>query len=446
MKDNRETTGSLLKLLLTASLVLSVNAGTRGQQSSGQRTLRLTKIEIGGLKRLTEEQVIATTGLQPGQAVDTAALDAAAKKLVDSGMFATVSYRLHSTGEQAILTFLVKEAARPLPVVFDNFVWFTDEELVLAIRRDVPFFYGVVSDSGDAADAVAKALQRWLDEKSIPGRVEHMPYSELATGKQEYIFSVKGMTIPICAMHFPGSEAISEQELLRNSGPLVHADYSRKDVRQFALHSLFPLYRRLGRLQAKFSEPSAAPIVDASSECKNGVAVTIQVEEGPAYRWDRAEWSGNQALTSEDLNAWLQIGSGEIADGTKIDKGLHEVEKAYSRKGYLAVHISASASFDDSANRVTYKFSVKEGAQYHMGNLIVVGLSDEDAQRLKPRWQLPPGAVFDASYPGDFMKQALRDFFPEIFARAAENVPRHVASEVKSDHRTHTVDFIVTVK
>jgi outer membrane protein assembly factor BamA len=433
---------SLLYVSLALFLVPSGNPGANGQQ----KTLRLARIEIAGLKRLTEDQVVATSGLQLGQTVDTAILDAAAKKLVDSGMFANVSYRLRSTGDQATLTFQVKEAARSLPVRFDNFMWFTDEELVLAIRRDVPFFYGMVSDAGNSAADVAKALQRLLDEKNIPGRVDHLTYSDLATGKQEHIFSVKGLSIPVCTLHFPGSEAISEQELLRYSGPLMHADYTRKDLNQFALHSLLPLYRHLGHLQAKFSEPSATPLVEASSECKNGAAVTIQVEEGPAYRWDRAEWSGNQAMTSEDLNAWLQMGSGELADGAKIDKGLHEVEKAYSRKGYLAVHISASESFDDSTSRVTYKVSVKEGPQYHMGNLIVVGLSDEDAQRLKLRWQLPPGAVFDTSYPADFMKQALRDFFPELFARAAGSVSRHVASEVKPDHGAHTVDLIVTVR
>jgi outer membrane protein assembly factor BamA len=440
-RNNCRPAASLPNVAFALFLVFSVNTGVTGQQ----KTLRLAKIEIAGLKRLNEEQVIATSGLQLGQPVDTATLDAAAKKLVDSGMFASVSYRLRSTGDRAILTFQVKEAARSLPVVFDNFVWFTDEELVVAIRRDVPFFYGVVADSGGAVDAVAKSLQRLLDEKNIPGRVEHKLYSEVATGKQEYIFSVKGMNIPVCALRFPGSEAIEEQELVRSSGPLMHADYSRKQVGEFALHNLSPLYRHLGRLQAKFSQPLATLIVEPGSECKNGVAVTIQVEEGPAYRWDRAEWSGNHALTSNDLSAWLQMGSGEMADAAKIDKGLHEVEKAYSRKGYLAVRISASESFDDSDARVTYKFSVKEGPQYQMGNLVVVGLSDADAQRLKLRWQLPPGAVFDASYPDDFMKQALRDFFPEIFARAAGS-PKHVTSEVKPDHRAHTVDLVVTVK
>jgi len=36
------------------------------------------------------------------------------------------------------------------------------------------------------------------------------------------------------------------------------------------------------------------------------VALTIPVNEGLVYSWNDAEWSGNQALTKEDLAGALE--------------------------------------------------------------------------------------------------------------------------------------------
>src|SRR5437773_11171512 len=102
---------------------------------AAQKPTRLTKIEVVGLKRLTTEQVIATSQRQIGQPVDLGVLDAAAEKLMQSGWFKTLSYRLRTADDQAIVIFTVEEAAKNLPVVFENFVWFADDENARAIRQ-----------------------------------------------------------------------------------------------------------------------------------------------------------------------------------------------------------------------------------------------------------------------------------------------------------------------
>jgi outer membrane protein insertion porin family len=428
-----------------AALVLSILLAALWSPAicAAQKPARLIKIEVVGLKRVTQEQVITTSQLQIGQTVDPSVLDAAADRLMQSGLFKTLSYRVRTADDEAIVIFTVEEAAKNLPVVFENFVWFADDEIAHAIRQDVPFFDGTAPQGGTTTNKIAAALQRLLDGKRISGRVEFLPYADTATGKVELVFTAKGVKIPVCSLHFPGAEAIPETDLIKSSQQLIQSDYSKKDAAAFANYTLFPLYRRIGRLRATFQDPTAKL---EKEQCLGGVALTIPVEEGLVYSWDKAEWSGNQALTSDDLSTALGMKAGELADGFKIDKGLKEVEKAFGRRGYIAARIRPSIEFDDPSSHVSYQFSITEGVRYFMGKLIVNGLPAEDAERLRAKWTLGSNAVFDASYIDDFGQKGLREFMTGLAQRSPGGPRAKVDLATKPDAQKQTVDVIITFK
>jgi len=409
--------------------------------AAAQQQLRLSKIEFVGLKHLTNEQVITTSGLEIGQMVDSAALDVAAQKLVNSGLFKKVGYHLRAARDQAIVTFQVEESIRKMPVSFDNFVWMGETELYSAIRDDIPFFDGTVPEGGDGGEKIAASLRRLLKEKGVAGQVEFMPYGDVS-GKQELMFTVKGPKLSICEVSFPGAEVISEEELLKTARPLLQMEYSRKDLGLFARHTLLPLYNHIGYLRAQFA--AAVGSIQSSEQCKDGVAVTMSVDEGLQYSWDHADWTGNKVLTAEQLSMALGVKTGDVADDRVIAKGQHAVTDEYGKKGYMAARWIESTTFDDARKHVTYHFTVSEGPQFHMGQLTVVGLSDEDANKVKALWQLAPGSVFDTSYVSDFITKSAREFLNRhpVFS----GVPLKISSETKLNSEKQTVDVIITFK
>lgn len=437
----------ILFLLVSFIYVALLCPSSFGQNTPPAKPLRLGRIEFIGLRRLTQEQALGVSGLQTGDPFNEDAMDDAAQRLVDSGLFARLGYRVKSSGDQVTVTFQVEEAERTAQIVFDNFVWFNEEELFAAIRRDVPYFNGTAPGSGSTVDAIAKALQRLLEEKKVPGRVEYLS-ADLSQGLS-YLFSVKGIELPVCSLHFPGAAGISEDELRKASKQLSESDYSKTSTATFAAITLFPLYRHLGRLRAKFGEPSAALETADSPGCKGGLSLTVPVEEGAVYSWEKAQWSGNQSLSAEELDAALGMKSGEVADGLKIDKGLQSVAKAFGHKGYIAARVKPATEFDDADKRVTFKLNVAEGPQYHMGNLTILGLAPGEVERIKEKWTLPPGAVYDAAYVEDFIKQSLPEALRPIFASrpaGGARPPIKVGSEVKADREKQTVDVIITIK
>ena len=410
-------------------------------QAMSQSPRRIARIEFEGLHNLTPENVIAMTGLKAGDSFSVAALDAAAQHLVDSGLFKNVGYRTRTAGTSVLITFQVEELkSNNSPVVFDNFIWFSEEELTNAVKRVLPSFTDSVPDTGNTTELIRKSLQELLASRKLPGTVE---YSLSETG---HLYRVGGVSLPLCTLHFPGAHDVSEEKLGETMKSQTDVNYSRQAASAFPKYGLYPLYYELGHLRATFAAPVAKP--DTSGKCENGVDLTIAVTEGLVYLWAATQWSGNQVLTPTQLDAALGMTKGEIANGKKFDKGKHEVEKAYGKQGYLQAHLNSAPDFDDSTRQVTFKIGVNEGSQFHMGTIDFKGFSETDTAALRERWKLKPGDVYDTSYMDRFFREDARPVLSRIFQerRATQN------KQVSLDPRTHanpnslTVDVVIELK
>jgi outer membrane protein assembly factor BamA len=376
--------------------------------SFGQAARKIARIDIEGLQALTRENVIAMTELKIGDPFSVGAVDEAAQRLIDSGLFKNVGYRTRTTGSAVTITFQLEELKRnSYPVVFDNFIWFSDEELTEVVKGVLPSFSGSIPDTGNTAEMMRQALQKLVDGRKLAGTVE---YTLTDTG---HLFRVGGRPLNICTLHFPGARAVSERKLMETTMSSTDLNYSRQSATTFPKYGLFPLYRELGHLKATFGAPVAKP--DPNPDCEGGVDLTIPVDEGAVYSWSSPEWSGHQRLSADELNAALGMKNGEVANGKKFDKGVREVEKAYGKHGHIQAHLSSVPEFDDAAQRVTFKIAVSEGPQYRMGTVEFQGVSESQATALKEKWKLKSGEIFDQSYINRFFTEDAAMFLSRIF-------------------------------
>lgn len=415
------------------------------QQQGAQQSLKIDKIEFKGLERVTEAEALEKSGLQVGQTVSIEEVDTAANRLLESGLFEKLSYSVKGKADKAVITFTVVEPKSSLPVAFDNFVWFTDEELREAVKRRVPTFDGTAPEAGGITDQIKRALEDLLRERKVEGTVEYtLSALDPAGRKLEHLYTVHGPELRVCKLNFVGARSVPEETLVSKSGGILDSDYSRAFVTGYAESNLLPLYQERGYLRASFSPPTAKPFTGA--DCDKGVAVTMYVDEGSIYVWDKAEWAGASALTEQELSVALGMRPREIANRAKIDKGLAAVGKAYARKGHLDVRVRAVPSFDDTGRTVAFRFQIEEGPQYHMGELNIAGLNEVDANNLRGRWRLLHGDPFDASYPDEFMKKTLPEFYKDEL-RAGHPLPT-MMTDIKStpDREKQAVDVTITFK
>ena len=405
-----------------------------------QAVRKIAGIETEGLQALTTETVIATSGLKVGESFSVEATDAAAERLVNSGLFKKVAYRTRSAGANVTITFQLEEVrGQSSPVVFDNFIWFSDEELTAAIVREVPFFNGSAPDIGNTNEAIKKALQDLLAERKLPGQVEYN------LTENEHLFRVEGAPMKICTLHFPGAQNVSEQKLVQTTRSSMDLDYSRESAKTFPKYGLYPIYRELGQLRASFGAPIAKPESKAGCE---GVDLTIPVNEGAIYSWSKAEWSGNQSLSAQELDAALGMKPGEVANGKKFDKGLSEIRRAYGKSGHIETRIEPTPEFDDAASKVSFKIAVNEGPQYRMGTVEFKGFSSEDGATLGKKWGLKSGEVYDQSYINRFFRDEAREITTRIAnERQSQGKPLpDIATVEKPNRQTLIVNLTIELK
>lgn len=414
------------------------------QDTQASAQIRLAKIEFAGLERVQVSEAVAASGLQVGQVVDEAALDAAAERLMSSGLFRSLSFSFRATAGQGTVTFKVAEAGEASPVVFDNFVWFGEEELTERVRKAVPGFDGTAPQAGPAVDEIRKALTDLLRERGIKGEVDYVPPSGVAGAGREHVFSVRGAGLRVCELKYPGALAVEERTLVENSSGIFNNEYSRAHVLGYAEERLLKFYHARGHLRAAFRAPRVKPF--SADDCKDGLSLSVPVEEGIAYVWGGAEWVGNLALTAQELDRALGMTPNALADGAKVEKGLEKVARAYARKGHLAARVSHRPVFDDEARRVRFRFEVEEGPQYRMGQLTLTGLPEQDTNNLLGRWRILSREPYDAEYVNEFIKKEAA----EVLKRAAmeKRVPANLAadSDVRLDRENLTVDVTVNFK
>lgn len=114
--------GSRLFILAAGMTMLLASAAISAQERT---TLR--KVEIHGLQRQSVDQVIAASGLKVGDTIDASALDAAADRLMRSGWFQSVNYRVRTAESDSTVVFEVMEKVAAINVAaaetFGRVIW-----------------------------------------------------------------------------------------------------------------------------------------------------------------------------------------------------------------------------------------------------------------------------------------------------------------------------------
>jgi outer membrane protein insertion porin family len=391
-------------MLLTLLLVEPHAADSRSLGQPPALALELGAIEVKGVRRYTADEITKVSGLEVGKRITIADLDAATKRMAGTGLFKTVGYHYEDRNGQRIVTFEIEEADWTIPVAFDNFVWFTDAEIIASVRETVLSFDGTAPATAGIPEAIASALQALLKSARVDGRVEFLPQAALNASIETYMFRVVDPSPRLCGVRFDGTSAIAHDELTSALRPSSEA-YSRSYLVAASNGTLSDLYRRRGYWRATFAEP--VPKVVGGAECR-GVSVTITVDEGVPYLWDSAAWVGNTAMSATELDTLLGLKGGDVAGATLLEDGLRRVNRAYATRGYLIQRATYTPRLDDAERRVSFEIKAAEGPQFRLGNVEFVNLPPPDAAALRKAWRLNPGDVYDASYPDRFMKEEIQ--------------------------------------
>jgi hypothetical protein len=380
-----------------------------------QRAARVVEIRVVGSERFSQAEVVKASGLKLGAEANADSFKEAANNLAATGVFASVRYRYTPTSAGIAIEFQVTDASKFVSCRFDNFVWFSDEELKKELRSRVPLFTGDVPLAGKLQDQVATALQSILKERGIPGTIRQEGASNHVGGPVEAIlFSVEGASIHIGQVKFQGVNQVEVAGLDAAMKPLFGTEYQQSFVSDFARLNLGPIYIQQGFLRVEFGMPIAELVKDDLSQ--HSVTVTIPVREGLQYRLAGLQFSGNSVISSADLIKNIHLLPGKPANGVQLQLDLGNIHDLYGTRGYLTARVMPHPAFADDQKTVSYDLQVHEGDLYRMGKLEIVGLDPARAEAFKKKCMLAEGDPYDTSYWKKFLAQA-GPFLPRVAGR-----------------------------
>ena len=407
----------------------------------------IAEIHATGSNHYKDTQVAIAAGLKVGDRVTPGDLQAAANRLLQLGVFSRVNYRytpLKGSKDSIALEFQLVDAD-VVPVTFDNFPWFTDEELAAAVREQLPFFDGSAPRDGAILDTITAAISKLLQDRKIPGSVEHLLLAQPDSDAMTQQFRLDGPSVTIGSLDYGDALAQNSTELAERKNDLVGKPFSRFAIELFEFEQVRPTYFTAGHLRVSFGAPvvhfASDPDQPAASPSSSNVAVQIPVDPGPVFQLSGISWDGNHALDSSALTALSTIPPGQMADGMQMAALWQNVEKAYGHIGHIHAKVDAQPQYDDAMATVSYRASVNEGDQYHMGELVITGLSPNAEGRIRAAWQLQAGQPFDATYADDLFTK-LEMPTPQIFG----DLPIHYSMEghlLRVNEMTHTVDVLI---
>jgi outer membrane protein assembly factor BamA len=443
---------SLLSPLLIAVLSTPL-VGQSGQQS-GPRAIpdssrKLIAIKVTGSKRFPAGAVAAATGLQIGSIVGDDDFKKASRHLAETGAFTDIGYTFSYSSEGTKLEFQVTDTSELVPARFEDFVWFTDEELERTLKERVPLFIGQLPLSGRLPEQVSDVLQAMLVEKGIPGHVNyeriHRQDPQVEDGRVEAIdYTVSDVLIRVRSVDFAGAGP-NELPLLESAARKVSGvEYSRDRFNTLVQREFLPIYHAHGYLKASFGppQPRVAKSETDADQPRNLTLVDVSIAVTPRqqYKLERIEWSGNHEIPTDTLQSMVLAKTGQPANTIELADELGAVKTLYGSRGYITASIKPEAQFDDAAGTVAIRLNVNEGYLYHMGDIEFRGIDNALTAKLRNAWKIRQGDVFDSTYLKQYVPAARRLLPPTL----DWEIDPHVTANLRD--KTVDVDFQLTVK
>jgi len=410
-----------IPILLFLLLISAVSCG----QSAGKAKLsyKLIAVRVKGLNHYKEDQIVRAAGLRLGQMVGETDFKTAIDKLGNTGLFNDVAYSYQYSAAGCSLEIQVAENGKLAPVVFDNFVWFSDDELFSLLRSRLALFEDKLPLGGDLADQVSDALNGILAEKKISGKTEYIRGAAMNGPVDSYIYKVNFHPVVIQSIEFPGATPTEAPVLEAAAKQVLGKNYLRTEMEPQEKYSLLPVYLARGYLKAQFGEAQPKVVSDGPQTM---VDISFPVTPGIQYKLTGIEWTGNTAFPTDQLQKLMHVKNGEPANAVQLAQDVEAVQKLYGTKGYLAAQVRPNPAMDDTQATVRYMLKVTEGDVYRMADLEIDGLADDVAKRMATQWQMKKGDPFDDSYLNRFFSSMYRDV---TLSRSLNVAPKRVVNQ-----------------
>ncbi len=312
----------------------------------------LKDIRIEGLQRVEPGTVFASIPFRIGDTYDDDKGALAIRSVFSLGLFQDV--RLDVQGETLVV--IVQERPIIEGLEFAGVKEFDKKNLVSALR-DVGLADGRPYDQA-LVDKAEQELKRQYISRSLYGATVVSTATPIERNRVKLTFSVdEGQVAKIKEMRILGSQDFSERELIKQfesdtGGWLswyTKSDRYSQSKLNADLENLRSFYLNRGYLDFKILSTQVAMSPD-----KQGIGITVNIEEGKRYIVSHVELNGNYLEKDEEFKTFVRIKPGQAYKAEDVAETERAFRDYYGNFGYAFSQVEARPVVDRENGLVAF--------------------------------------------------------------------------------------------
>ncbi len=375
-------------VLLLAVLAPSALAGQEGAFVIGG-------FEVQGERTLTEERVVALSGLRSGDPITLVDLREAVRRLWDAEIFRDLAADLRREGGGRVtVVFSVEEAPLVSDVIVSGNKALKSEKITeaLALRTGDRLLPGKLA-------AGREAVRKLYQEKGY-----YLARLETRAGTPDASFRApldvevsEGSKVAIARVEFVGNEALGAGDLrgalkTKKDGwlPWQHGEF-KEDVLQTDLTERLPHFAA-DRGYLDFTVVRDTFVVNP--ETGKGT-LTIEVREGPQYRLGTVTVEGNTRFPTDYLAAALKSEPGQVYSESQVEETATQLKQLYNNDGYIYAQIAPLRKRrEDEPQVVDLVWQIREGEPAEVQRIVITGNTVTHEKVIRRNLYIYPGDRF----------------------------------------------------
>ena len=378
---------------------------------AGAQTYSFSTVAIEGNQRIEPGTVLSYAGIPRGEAVSAADLNAANRRLLETGLFESVE--VIPRGNQLVI--VVDEYPTINRISFEGNRRLDDETLEQVVESNTRRVYSPAQAERDAARiAEAYAVDGRLAATVRPQLIER------SDNRVDLVFEIfEGDVVEIERIGIVGNEAFSDRRLRRvldtkQAGLLrafIRSDIFLEDRIQFDQQLLSDFYQSRGYVDFRVTGVNAE-----LSEERDAYFVTFTVEEGQQFRFGELTVTSDLPDVDPDLfQAALRTRPGSIYSPLNVERDIARLERLAVREGLSFVRVEPRVTRNDRDLTLDIEFAMVRGERVFVERIDIEGNTTTLDRVIRRQFRVVEGDPFN---PREIRQSAERIRALGLFATA----------------------------
>ena len=371
-------------LLLTAFVLLASSLSAAAQKFQPKT------IQFKGAPEYSDQELLAAAGLKMGTVLDFAEMKEHSQKLMDTGVFETLSFKFDGVD----LIYTLVPHTDLYPVRLENLPLTPGKELDAALHDRIPLYHGKIPTEGGLMESVRGALEEMLAARGIKATVTAIPYTDQKLGKVTAMsFAITAPPVQVGEIRPDGATPTLDPKAMEILVKLTGTPYDVEGSPNQIETYLGNYYRDKGYLEAAIrATPQNAPVVAPEAV---HIPFMVSISPGALYKLTGVQLAPGLLVTQAEFDRQSHIHPGDIADGQHVTENWEFVARQYHNKGYMQARVLPTPSYDRAQGTVSFTVTAEPGPVYTMGKLTIENTADDLRAAMWAAWKLPTGAVFN---------------------------------------------------